>query len=338
MRFHLRKALAYLLPFILSIILLSYALQKVSFAQIGTLFQQANYFWLSLSIVLGVVSHVIRAYRWTLVIKPLGYKVTNWQASIAVFVGYFANFLLPRAGEIARCTVVQRSSQVPLAISVGTIITERILDILILLGLFIILLLVEAQYVTSLAWQFLQQKIPVLAGYFWLIFILTALIGIIGMLFLWYWSRQVDSSFGKRIKRIGAGIWQGIISLKRVERKGEFIFCSLFIWFLYYMMGYVLFFCFPSTAHLDMWFGYIILIIGTIGMSAPVQGGVGAYHLLVGNLFALRNLTTEEGILLATFMHAAQLVVLLVLGGGASLYAIWRYRPHQTSESLGSSI
>lgn len=321
-----RKVLAYLLPFLASIILLGYAFQKVSLAQIGKLFKDANYFWLSLSIILGIISYWARAYRWALVLKPLGYKVTYWQATVAVFVGYFANLLLPRAGEIARCTVINRSSQVPIAVSVGTIITERILDIIILLVLFALLLLIEAQSMTSLAWEFLQQKIPALVGYFWIVFAIICVFGMVGLGFLWYLGRQAHHPIGQRIKRISTGVWQGIISLKKVERKTEFIFYSLFIWFLYYLMGYLLFFCFAATAHLDMWFAYIFLIIGTIGMSTPVQGGAGAYHLLVGSLFALRNLTVEEGILLATFMHAVHLLVPLVLGGGAFLYSLWAYR------------
>ncbi len=334
MKVHLRKLLAYLFPFLLSVILLSYALQKVSIAQIGKLFQEANYFWLSLSMVLGVVSHWARAHRWRLVLKPLGYTVTQWQASVAVFVGYFANFLLPRAGEVARCTVVQRSSGVPIAVSVGTIITERILDILILFVLFAFLLLVEAQSMTSLAWQFLAQKMPALAGYFWLFLVIVVFGVCFGVVLVWHWGRQGQGKFSLRMKRVMAGVWQGIMSLKHLERRAEFVFYSVLIWFLYYLMGYVLFFCFPATAHLDMWFAFIILIIGTIGMSAPVQGGAGAYHLLVGNLFALRHLTAEEGILLATFMHAAQLLVLLVLGGSAFLYSLWAYNASRYPKNL----
>jgi len=328
-RLRKRKMLAYSLPFVLSILLLWYALQRVSLAQIGKQFQEANYVWLIVSVVLGVISHWIRAYRWLLVLQPLGYKVTTWQATLAVFSGYFANFLLPRAGEIARCTVVQRSSGVPLAVSVGTIITERVLDVLILFVLLLVLLLVEAQNMATIVWQFFQQKLPVFTIYNPYFIAITSILLIVSMLtvgLLLYWAGKPNHPFGQRIRRVGKGIWQGMTSLNQVKRKKEFIFYSLLIWFLYYLMGYVLFFCFPSTAHLDKWFAYIILIVGTIGMSAPVQGGAGAYHLLVGNLFAMRNLTIEEGILLATFMHAAQLLVVVILGGGAFFYSLWAFR------------
>jgi hypothetical protein len=329
MNVRFRHVLAYGLPFVLSIVLLWYAFQKVSFAQIGKLFQEANYVWLAVSIVLAIMSHWARAYRWVLVLRPLGYQVTIWQATVAVFAGYFANILLPRAGEIARCTVVQRSSHVPLAISVGTIITERILDILILLVLLFVLLVGEAGNMTTTVWQFLQQKIPILASQsytFWVLvtclLMVSSATAIIGFL----WARRTSHPLGIRLRRIFEGMWQGIISLRTVERKGEFIFYSIFIWVLYYLMGYVLFFCFKMTAHLDMWFAFIILIIGTIGMSTPVQGGAGAYHLLVGNIFALRNLTVEEGISLATFMHTTQHLFLLLAGGGAFLYALWTFQ------------
>ncbi|TAE09500.1 MAG: UPF0104 family protein [Bacteroidetes bacterium] len=325
----IRKVLAYGLPLLLSIVLMGYALQKVSLAQIGKLFQEANYFWLSLSLLLGIISHWARAYRWVLVLRPLGYEVTVWQATVAVFAGYFANVLIPRAGEVARCTIVQRSSQVPLAVSVGTIITERVLDILILFVLLVIMLLAEAGNMTATVWQFLQQKIPSLASQntaFWAIFGTLFVVGAVSGIVLLFWVRRTSHPLGLRLRRIGEGIWQGIVSLRTVERKGEFIFYSLFIWVLYYFMGYILFFCFDRTAHLDMWFAYIILITGTIGMSVPVQGGAGAYHLMVGNIFALRNLSVEEGILLATFMHAVQQFVILLVGGSAFLYGLWAYQ------------
>ena len=325
-RLRKRKILAYSLPFLSSVGLLWYALEKVSLVQIGRQFQEANYFWLSLSLALGVISNWARAQRWAIVLQAMGYRVSIWQATVAVFAGYFFNFLVPRAGEVARCTVVQRSSQVPIAVSVGTIITERILDVLILFVLIGVLLLAEVGNMTALVWRFLEQKIPQWISYnfyFWVVMSVILIGGLLCVGLVWYWVRQPNHVIGQRLKRIGAGIWQGVISLKDVKRKGEFIFYSIFIWVLYYLMGYVLFFCFPSTAHLDMWFAYIILIIGTIGMSAPVQGGAGAYHLLVGNLFALRNLTVEEGVLLATFMHATQSIMVLVLGGTAFFYSIW---------------
>jgi hypothetical protein len=318
----------YFLPILFSVILLWLAFQKVSWQAIVEPFARANYFWIGVSGILAIFSHLLRAARWQLVVEPLGYSMRLIPAFMAVMVGYLMNFVIPRAGEFARCGLIQRLAGVPADKAFGTVVVERIIDVLMLGGLCIVLLLVEFNGLTKFFLGFFQAKFCSLVSLWW-----VALIALILMVLLagfgWiYWQKLKKLSFFPRLQSIFLNIWVGIRSIQKVKNLPLFIVYTFLIWLMYYLMAYVLFFCFPETAHLDMWFGYLILIMGTIGMATPVQGGFGAYHLLVGSVFALRNLSAEQGVVLATFMHTIQLIFVLVIGGGCLLASwFWQAKP-----------
>jgi uncharacterized protein (TIRG00374 family) len=309
------RIFSYLFPIGLSALLLYFAFQKIPLNELLAPFQKADYRWIVLSAVLGAISHWARAARWQLAIHPLGYQVHSIPAFYAVMVGYFMNFIIPRAGEFVRCGMIQKLEGVPADKAFGTVVTERIIDVLMLGILFLILILVELNRLAALFMEFFQSKMGHLFSLFYILLIISIL-AILTLYLIWRYKAKIQQlPFFDRLQKIALNIWQGIISIKKVKNPILFIAYTLLIWLMYYLMAYVLFFCFPETQNLDLWFGFIILIMGTIGMATPVQGGFGAYHLLVGNVFALRNLSVEQGIILATFMHTVQMLIVLGLGG-----------------------
>ncbi|MEO1655730.1 MAG: lysylphosphatidylglycerol synthase domain-containing protein, partial [Bacteroidota bacterium] len=150
---------------------------------------------------------------------------------------------------------------------------------------------------------------------FW--FALSGMVVFGGLLF-YFWPRIKDRGIVKKLTGILTNIIRGVLSIRSVKNKPAFIGHTLFIWVMYYLMAYVLFFSLEATQHLDLWFGVLVLVMGAFGMGAPVNGGIGAYHILVGKVFLLRGLTDKEGILMATFMHTAQTLT-IILAGGLSL-------------------
>ncbi|MCU0443490.1 MAG: flippase-like domain-containing protein [Microscillaceae bacterium] len=317
------QLLKYLLPLILSIGLLGYAFQKISFQAVVEPFMRANYFWIGISGILAIISHLARAARWQLAIAPLGYSMRLFPAFIAVMVGYFMNFVIPRAGEFARCAMIQRLEKVPADKAFGTVVIERIIDVLMLGVLCLVLLLVEFSRLSKFFLDFFETKIGSLLGLWYLGLLAVILAGLLAVLAVVYWQNIKKWRFFPFFQKLFLNIWQGMVSIRRVKNPLLFIAYTLLIWLMYYLMAYVLFFCFPETSNLDMWFAYLILIMGTIGMATPVQGGFGAYHLLVGSVFALRGLSAEQGVVLATFMHTVQTVFILIIGGlcfGASWF------------------
>jgi glycosyltransferase 2 family protein len=316
------RILQYSLTTLISVALLLYAFKGIKFREIMATFQTADYKWVLVAFVFSILSHLSRAYRWMLLVRPMGYSPSLYHSFISVMAGYFMNFLIPRAGELARCGVIQKMGKVPADTAFGTVVLERIIDVLMLLLMMLILLIVEFNQLSQQLFGFFEDKFQSLSGLIYLA-IGGLLAFILCLIIAFYYRKKImQIAIFQKFKGLLKNILKGLFSIRTLQHKWAFLFHTFLIWFLYYLTGYVLFFCFPETAHLDMWFGYIILIMGSIGMAAPVQGGVGAYHALVGSVFALRGLPTETGYLMAFFMHSIQTLIILIFGGIALIISM----------------
>ncbi|TAG93778.1 MAG: UPF0104 family protein [Bacteroidetes bacterium] len=309
------KKLKYILPFLFTIVLLFFAFRQISWSNILASFEQANYFWIAVSGILGLISHLSRAYRWNLLLKSMGYHPTLLQSFWAVMSGYFMNFLFIRAGEVMRCGALQKMAKVPIDKGFGTVLLERMIDLMMTAILIVVLLVLEINHFRILLMQFFGIKLRTLLP----LAIIGFVLGVFALFLIWRMYQKRDKirhwKIYQKFRQIARNTITGLTSIRSLKNPFEFWFHTCFIWFLYYLMGYVLFFCFKETENLDAWFGYILLVTGTIGMSAPVQGGFGAYHLMVGTIFGLRNMSAEQGFVLATFMHTVQTIFLIVFGG-----------------------
>lgn len=309
----------YLISVVIAGGLLVYAFQGINMNEIFARFQEADYTWIFISAILAIASHISRAYRWKYLLEPLGYKLSLWNAFLAVMSGYFMNTIIPRAGEVSRCGIVQKLDDIPADTAFGTVVLERIIDLLMLFLITALVFIVEFKNLSDWFIKLFQDKLSSYAELTYVFLILS----VFGMIFLAvaYRYRQflLQWSLFQKLRGILLNIIKGVLSIRSVRNLPAFIFHTLFIWLMYYLMSYVLFFSFAKTGHLDMWFGVLILFMGALGMGAPVSGGVGVYHLLVGKIFILRGLTSEDGILMATFMHTSQTVTILLFGGAATL-------------------
>lgn len=322
MNYSIKKVIKYIIPILISVVLLFYAFQGIHLEQVANQFKRANYFWIFISVCCAILSHLSRAYRWKLLLAPLGYNPSLFKSFLAVMISYFMNLIIPRAGEVTRCGVIQKLEDVPASTAFGTVVLERVIDLSVLLSMMIILLIVEFNRLNQYFLAFLGTKLNIISSLVYIGIAGLFFIGIGLFLFFKYRSQIIKLPLFKKLQGIFQNILRGILSIKSVRKKPAFIFHTLFIWLMYYMMSYTMFFCFPETSHLSVWFGFILLIMGAIGMATPVQGGVGAYHLLVGSVFTLEGLSNEEGIVMATFIHTVQTVNILFVGGLAFLVSI----------------
>ena len=271
--------------------------------------QQADYHWVAVSVVIAILSHLLRALRWEQLLDAMNYRPGTLRTLSAVLIGYFANFLVPRLGEVSRCGSLKKTADIPFEKSFGTVITERIVDLLSLVVLIGITFLFE--------WEPLQKSLfPTLqlpSG----AFILTAsLLGLIGLGVLWkckdfLQNIGLESKLGQMI----LGWIAGIGSIRHLDQPSKFIAYSIGIWLCYYLSTYTLFLAFPISENLGMNAALTILVMGTFGMATPTQGGIGAYHSLVASAFVFYSLTYKDGFMLATFFHGTQMITLLLLGG-----------------------
>ena len=241
--------------------------------------EDVNYTWIWVAIGLGMLSHISRSLRWQMLTKSMGYKISFMNSFMGVMIGYFANLAIPRMGELTRCGVVSKYENVPFSKLLGTVVTERVFDMIMLLLLTLIVVVTQFKQVGI----FLDNNEDIkekLYGMFsspvtWGILVLLVL-GLIG--FIWFLRK---GSFFTRLHHFMTGLKEGLLTVKDVDHKWLFIGYTIFIWLMYYLMLYVCFFCFKFTSGLGPLVGLTVFVLSSYGMVAPVQGGVGAWHFMV---------------------------------------------------------
>jgi glycosyltransferase 2 family protein len=322
MNLRLVSLLKYILLLSVAAVLLFFAFRNVSIKVILHEMLQANVWWLLLSTLFSFVALISRAYRWKLLIEPLGYQATLWNTTYAVMVGYFANLAFPRLGEVTRCGSLSTAEDIPFNKLLGTVVVERMIDVLSLLACIILVAIIEFNRLGS----FLKNNLaePLLAKMKMVtsstIGVLIALITVVMLAALGIWVvRYSKKQSGSKWTALVKGFVNGLVSIKHLRKPWLFIFHSVFIWVLYYLSVYVCLFALSFTSHLGMAAALFLLVAGGLGMSAPVQGGIGAYHLLVSQGLLLYGVTLEDGLSFATLLHSLSLLTVIITGSIAML-------------------
>lgn len=241
--------------------------------------EDVNYTWVGVACVMGIASHVSRALRWQLLTASMGYKIRFWNSFMGVMIGYFANLAIPRMGEFTRCGVVNKYEKVPFPNLLGTVVTERVIDMLILLVLTLVVVITQFKQVGI----FLDNNPEIKANIehlfrsSWMLLIVGLLCVMVFLLWKFFLKKRLQG----RIRSFLSGLKDGLLAVKAVRNRWLFIFHSLFIWLMYFLMFYVCFFCFDFSSHLGILVALTCFVLGSYGMVAPVQGGVGAWHFMV---------------------------------------------------------
>lgn len=277
---------------------------------------QVDFFWIYVSIVLGILSHVARSARWVLLAKGLGYKPSGYNSFFAVMIAYLANLAFPRMGEVTRCAVIKQYEKVPLSTAIGTIITERVIDVVMLLSVTFIAVLsqfnVFQKFITdNPAISKSIQKVfdsGILIG-------VVAFIGIVFLILYMVFHKKLNQfSFFKRINEKIYTLKDGVLSVKNVKRKWLFVLYTIAIWVFYYLMLYVCFFSFPFMKDFGALVALTLFVLGSYGMVAPVQGGIGAYHFMVIAGLVIYGVADGDARLFALIVWSAQTIMIIGVG------------------------
>lgn len=290
---------------------------------VGNVIQQifkANYWWILLSFAFGLISHLARAVRWNILINSMGYKTRTKTTFYAVMVGYFANLALPRLGEVSRCGVLSKQENIPFDSLFGSVVAERVFDLLVLIILMISIVVFQFEIVGG----FVNKVIfdPILAkfsnnlfGIFIFLIILLVVIITAVILYRIFKSRLQQSNIYIKMCKFFEGFLDGLKTIKKLKRRTAFLSLTLVIWGMYFLMTYVVFFSLKATSHLTVIDGITVLALGSMGMVAPVPGGLGAYHFIVkATLFEIYKIPNEMAATWATLIHASQSLMLIVVG------------------------
>lgn len=308
----MKKVLSYLLPLAIGAGLLYFVFNKVDLHEVFINFKNANYFYVFISFVLAFFSHILRAARWNLMLKPMGYKPSLMNSSIAVFIGYITNLVFPRAGEVARTISLQKSENVDMDKSLGAVIAERVIDVLVLLVLLLINLFLEYERVMQLF-----RDLNIQIG--WILPVI-AVIGLVGaFLFFKYKDRFFKSGLFAKIKDFIVGMKDGLMSVMKLEKPWLFVLQSFMIWILYFFVTFFICYALDAGNSLSVLAVFTVFVMGTIGMAVPTTGGIGSYHLLVSKIVMLYGLSEVDGVSLATFLHTMNGILLVIIFGVVAL-------------------
>ena len=326
------KWIKYILFLVIGLLLLFFAFKNTNLNDLIEEAKKVDLLWIWLSMFFGFLAFISRGLRWVYLIENMGYNAKKINSIYAVCIGYFTNLAFPRAGELSRCTSLSESDKIPVNKLFGTIILERTIDFIILLSLisFVFLMKLETVY------AFFNRIEKEIGGNSNIGFILIAVFSIILIVFILFKTKFKKTSTYQKIVDFLKGLSDGFKSIKGIKNKWAFWGHTIFIWFMYFIMTYVCFFAIESTKLLTQIDGLFIMVVGGLGMVLPVQGGVGAYHLLVSE--ALMSINLENSInntdatLFASVVHACQTLMTLFVGS-ISLLMLFLSKRKAKSES-----
>ncbi|RIW18540.1 UPF0104 family protein [Algoriphagus lacus] len=279
-----------------------------------TQLRSSNWFWILFSLGIALFGFWLRGWRWALLInEEEGSKVTANRAYHAVMVGYLANLLVPRAGEVARCGVLSRTNGISIGHLLGTVILERSIDLLFLIGTIFLAFLIENQLFLSLAVQLvdldgigekLLRNLPILIG------------GLaVFLIFVYYLFKKFrNHGLVNKLQNFGRQLVSGLKSISTLKNPFGFWASSILIWVIYFMTMYTVSLGIQSTANLTPGQVLLVMVMGSIGMVAPVQGGIGTFHALVAYILIQFGVSEPDGKIFAAIIHGTQVILVLLAG------------------------
>ncbi len=315
----LRILLKTVLPIGLGLYLFYFFFHSMSDEMLHVFYQslkKANYFWISLAILLGIIAYFLRAIRWRLVLEPMGYSTPLAHRYHAVMIGYLVNLTIPRAGEASRSAMLFRSDAVPFSKSFGTIIAERAIDLIILafIGFLTALFVYDDFWFIQhqIETTFQSKEVPSSTGTYFLLGFL-GLILLLTLLLIWKKDLRL------KLLSLISEVWQGVMSIFKAKQPFLYVVYTLLIWLCYLIMFYLPFLAFEETASIPMTGVLLAFCAGAIGITFT-NGGIGTYPLLVGMVVALyiqQDYPLDAkpiGNALGLLIWSSQTMIMIVLG------------------------
>ncbi|CAM3451909.1 lysylphosphatidylglycerol synthase transmembrane domain-containing protein [Zobellia roscoffensis] len=304
---NIKKILKTALPIVLGVFLVWYSYHKTSpedREQILFYIKEANLLWVGLSILLGMLGHISRAVRWNFLLEPLGYKPKIINNVFILLMAYFANLGIPRTGEILRATALTSYEDVPFEKGFGTIVTERVIDVIMLLLLIGVTLILQTDSILG----FLQDKGFNIKG---LLLLMGA--GIIGLVFFFFFIKKSSHAIAVKIKGFVKGLMEGVFSIFKMKKKWAFVLHTLFIWGCYIGMLWVIKFTVPETISLSLSELMVAFVAGSFAMTAT-NGGIGLYPIAVSSALTIFGISAVSGDAFGWIMWIAQTLMIVVFG------------------------
>ena len=318
MSLNIKKILKTTLPLLLGGFLVWYSLSKISIPTLVQYFKEANYWYIALGLLFGILSHLSRAYRWNYILEPMGYKPKFLNNVMAVLIAYLVNYAVPRAGEVSRAAVMTTYEKIPFEKGFGTIVAERIADLIMMFLVIMAAFFIEFDFIYNLVFKnFNPLKLAI---------VLVALVA--SFVIFTSYVKKATSGFLLKIKTFFTGLIEGVTSIFRMKKKWAFIFHTVFIWVMYVCMFWA---TLPAINGLEVPFGGVLIGFIAGGLSiAATNGGIGLYPIAVASAFALFGVPEEPATAFGWIMWTAQTAMMIIFGG-LSFLLLPIYNRKQTS-------
>jgi len=314
------KSFKYTLFFAIGISIFWLIYRNIDMNELKKALREINYFWIFVSIMFGLFAALSRAIRWKMLMKPLGYNPRLSNTFMSIFVLYFVNLIIPRAGEIARCTVLSRTDKVPFTKLVGTVFVERLADFVMLIVLSIVIFAMNIAVISKFFVQH-PEMLDKFDGFVTTRNIIFLVIIIIGLIFLAIAikNRLKRSHLRSKLSEMKKHFFDGIKSIMHMETKWLFIGHTFFIYIMWLLMMYVIFLSYEPTKLLTIRDGMVTFLMGGLAMLAPIQGGIGPWHFMVYETLSLYGVPIDNGKIFALICHTASNLLPYIIFGGISL-------------------
>ena len=287
----IKKILKFLIPLLIGVLMALSLTSKVKWPVVlDELEKGISWRWVAVSVVFALLSHIIRGLRWRLQLHTLGIRPSAHDMAVSVFGNYGLNLVLPRMGEVWRCSYIAQRYKVPFSTTVGTMVSERLVDMIVAGVMTVTAFVHEREHFAAFmaGSDFGQRMLDVLISP--VLWCVAAGVVVI-MLLLSKFLRH--TRFYKALSAFGSNMWIGIKGLKDVPHPWEYAAWSIALWLCYYLNSYTCCFFFGFTEHLDAWAGLAIFVMGSLSLVLPVQGGLGPWHYAVGTALLCYGIGTE---------------------------------------------
>ena len=298
--------------------LLLYASKGLNLKEVLEEAKTMDFSYFFISALMALVAHYSRAVRWRYLIRSFGYNPKMKNVFLSVLFMYFSNLIIPRSGEVARCGTLYKYEKIPVKNLLGTVVVERLFDLLTLLtatGLLIVLQFetVKGMYYGSTLPSLIEKLIN---NKFFLLVIVIAVVSILLLLFL-FRKKIMQIKLFQKLPAFKDELIEGVKKVMKLKQKVAFFGHTLFIWLMYFGMTYICFYAYGPTENLGLSAGFAVFMAGSYGMVAPTNGGIGAWHLMIVLALSMFGVSNENGVAIAQVAFASMTSAVILYGAVA---------------------
>jgi hypothetical protein len=330
-----KNILAYIakivLPFILGGAILWWMYRGEDFSVIShVLTEEMNWTWMLLSFPFGILAQMFRGWRWKQTLDPIGLRTRSATCIHAVFLSYAASLVIPRIGEFSRCAVLKRYDGVSFSKALGTVVTERAVDTLIVMLYSGIILLIEMSMFGTFFRKTGTSLDRILEGFSLTGWLVTIICGVAVLILLHLLLKNL--SIYNKVKMTLSGIWEGVLSLKGIKNLPLYLFFSVGIWVMYFLHYYLTFFCFDFTENLGIGCALVSFVVANFAVIVPTPNGAGPWHFAIKTMLILYGVADEQALWFVLIVHTVQTMLVIALGiyAWAALSFTKRLNPQTT--------